>query len=226
MKRFFSNLRFVLLCTFTLASGNPVFADEIDSLNIMYLYSYKIADSLKQILYTHTLTDHQKMALYDEIAEMYSGTELDSSVVYLQEAIQLAQQLKEYDSMMKHYVALGILHSFQGHYDEAFACYDLAKALAIEHGNKEVEANVLSSSGFAYAKQGKHNTAIEYYLQYLKLSENEGWTDNCVKAFANLGEINRRIGNTEMAVHYLKQAEEKYSHPAYRRRTRQRVRRP
>ena len=207
LKRHLSIVRFVLLLTFALVIGNSVAANDSDTI-IEFQRAYQKVNSLKHELITHTLTDKQKMELYAEIGHQYSGMELDSSTAYYHKAAVLAQRLKAYDIWMNCYASMGINHSFQGNYEEAFACYEQSKALAITHGNKLIEALSLSSIGFTYAKQGKHNTAIEYYLQYLKLSESEGWTENCVRAFANLGEINRRISNTEMALYYLKQGEE------------------
>ena len=204
--RHFSYLRYLLLA-FMLTVGGAAAADTGDS--IPQPYGYYAADSLKQLLNTPPLTEKRKMELYRAIADYYHPIESDSSIVYYHKAIVIAQELNEYESLMYCYYMLGTDHSFKGNYETAFACFDRAKELAVEHGNKEIETLVLSLTGFTYAKQGKHNTAIDYYLKYLKVSENEGWTINCVRALANLSEINRRLGNTETAFQYLKLAEEK-----------------
>ena len=205
--RFFTPFRYILLLALLITTGGAVVAD--DDRFTWPNSVYNFADSLKQLINSQPITEKRKMELYREIAGQYQTIELDSSKVYLTKSIAMAQELKEYDILTDSYISLGINHSFQGNYEAAFSCFDRAKELAVEHGNKEMEAIVLSSTGFTYAKQGKHNTAIDYYLKYLKVSENEGWNENCIRALANLSEISRRLGNTETAIQYLKIAEEK-----------------
>jgi len=208
--KFSTKLQILFLLAFLFTNGRTA-AEEPDSIPVFYSFVYHDIDSIKQLLYNQANSEKQKMMLYSEIAGQFQGIDLDSSIVYVKKSITIAQKTNDYDVLTLNYILLGINHSFQGNYDEALDCFDRSKRLAMEHKNKKAEAHTLSSTGFMYAKQGKHNTAIDYYLQYLKISESEGWIENYVKASANLSEINRRLGNTETAIRYLKQAEEKSS---------------
>jgi len=207
MKHCCSLFRYAFFSVCLVLVGSGAFANANDSLSWVQKDSLRI-DSLKQLLTTQKLTGKHKMVIFDEIAILFHGHALDSSTVYYSKALLLAQELNEYDKMMEMGIQIGINHSYQGKYELAFACYERSIALAKKYGNKKMEAFGLRSMGFTYAKQGKHNTAIDYYLQFLKHFESEGTTENKVITLANLSEINRRLGNTEMAIQYLKQAEE------------------
>ena len=211
---FFTHLKYILIALFILTVKSAAAVNDKDSVEWVHEWYHEV-DSLKLLLNDQSLTEKQKLKLYQAISDKYHTVELDSAIAYGIKSIALAEKLNEPESLMKSYVSLGIYHSFKGDYDEAFACYERSRILSAKYGNKEVEAFTLSSTAFTYAKQGKHNMAIDYYLKYLKLSESEGWTVNCIRALANLGEINRRLGNTETSIEYLKQAEEKLN-PAER----------
>jgi tetratricopeptide (TPR) repeat protein len=169
---------------------------------------HQIIDSLQQLNSTQALSKKQEMQIYTQIADKYHTIETDSSIAYRIKTITLARELNDFEELMKAYYSMAIDHIFKGNFDTAFDYLKQANDLALKHRNKEMEAAVLNSTGYAYMKQGKYNMAIDYYLKYLKMSENEGWTYNCIRALANLGEINRRLGNTEQSFQYLKQAEE------------------
>ena len=170
---------------------------------------YFKADSLKQLLNDQSLTEKQRMTICHEVSKIYGIIELDSSIVYADKAIVLAQKLKEDEVLMHLYGASGLANTYKGNFDEGLVCFNRSTDLAVKLNDKKAACQFLGLSAFVYAKQGKFHTTIDYYLQFLNISENEGWKDNIVVALANLGEINRRLGNTEMAIQYLKQAEEK-----------------
>jgi signal transduction histidine kinase len=73
--------------------------------------------------------------------------------------------------------------------------------------NLKWKVDALSMTGFTYMQEGKFNTSIEYYLQALKIYEKLGNEFSCLIVLGNLCEINRLLGNVEMHLHYLKQAE-------------------
>jgi len=166
-------------------------------------------DSLKQILYTQQLSDQQKLAYCTSILELYGNFNLDSSFVYLKKGITLAHRLKNYEEIMKFNKGLGVAFFFRNNYDSSLYYLSANKELAIKLEKEDVLTTTLSLIAVAFAKQGKYHTAIKYFLETLKMAEHTGMTERNVMALANLGEINRRLGNTEIAIQYLKQAEEK-----------------
>ena len=215
--RLFSYLLYTFLFLFVLTVSEAIAADDT------YKEEYLFIDSLKNILETQSLPDNRKMEIYRDITYIFGKFAQDSVFVYAPKAIELARKQKDYVSITGLYNCIGVTYCFKSNYDSAFIYFDRVKELAREQGNKSFERDVLTFIAFAYAKQGKYNTAVDYYLKSLKISipDEEINVNAYAKVLANLSEINRRLGNTETAIQYLKQAEEncnqmmKYSKEAY-----------
>ena len=173
------------------------------------LISSPEVDSLKHFFFVQTISEEREMKLYEEIAFHFHTFNHDSSAFYGHKAMALAKKLKADELLIDIYCNLGVTHCFASHYDSSFIYFDKMHVLATERKDKWNEIKALTMFGFTYAKQGKYHTALEYYLKVLPIVENEGWTARNVGALANVSEINRRLGNTEMAIQYLKEAEEK-----------------
>jgi signal transduction histidine kinase len=184
--------------------------------NIVDVKLKPYVDSMKQLLTIHPITDIRMMEIYSKIADTYHSFDYDSSVFYAHKSLRLAQKHKATVTMIGIYSTLGLNYSFGSNYDSAFFYFNRMKELAKAGRDVEKETKALSMIAFTYAKQGKYHTSIEYYLNVLKISESEGWTDRCIGILSNLSEINRRLGNTESAMQYLKQAEEKCNTLVYR----------
>ncbi len=166
------------------------------------------ADSLKLELKKKPHTEKELFSIYSDIVGAYSGFAQDSVVVYAPKAIEYARKFKEHAIEMNLSRTMGVAYTFKAEYDTAIAIFKSLIEIDIKRGDKRSAAETLSLIAFTYAKEGKYNTAIDYYLEILKISENEGWTEDCVRALTNLSEINRKLSNTQTALQYLKQAEE------------------
>jgi len=202
---FFTRLRYIFLlllifiCGATVANNDP-----------LYLQRERCTfDSLKQELNTQILTEKQKMQHFLHIGYLSQNFDLDTSILYLTKGISLAKKLKDDEMLIEFYAILGINFCFKGDADTAFHYFNQLKELAIKHGKKDKELSATLLTGYAYAKQGNFHTALDFYLKGLKIYENEGWTKEhgYVSNLANISEINRRLGNTETAIYYLKKAE-------------------
>jgi signal transduction histidine kinase len=159
------------------------------------------------VLSTQQHTEKEKLEIYMHIVDKYCSFEMDSSLHYAHKGIPLARKFKDFESLTFFYHNSGSAHCFKSNYDSAFVYFNLAKELAVDKGKKTDETNALSSIAFAYAKQGKYNLAMDYYLKALRIAEQEKCVEESVKVLCNLSEINRRLGNTETALKYIKQAE-------------------
>ena len=208
MNSFITCLRCRILLVFMVAVSSAAAANDDDARSWVDEIILGI-DSLKYQLNTQPLSAKQQMEFYANIAGAYHPFELDSAIVYRFKSLALAQTLNEYEMMMDNHLELGLYYSFKGIYDEAFNHIDQSLSLAVEHGNLRKEMHAVASFGFMYFQQGKYNMSMAYYLKYLPIVEREGWINSCIGCLANLSEINRRLGNWEIALQYLKQAEEK-----------------
>ena len=203
MTRFFS---FSVILVFVLTSGTAIAADDEAPWHVLMLQ----ADSLKRLLNVEPLSEKRKLELYKDIAQSYASNDQDSLLRYATKAIPLARKLKEYDILFGCYIHAGAAHCFRANYDSALTYFDQLKSIAIEVGNKRMETVVLSFYAYIYMIQGKYHTAIDLYLNVLKIHERKGNMEGCLAALINLSEINRKLSNTETALQYLERAEKIY----------------
>ena len=205
--RFLNYLKYRLLFIFILVCSTSVVASDIDSL-LLQSRRY-IADSVKQAFNMQTATEEQKMDYYMTVSARYNDWDLDSSIIYIEKGLAIAQKLKDYEKITAFYIGLGVAHGFKGNYDTALYYLEQTNELAVNHGDKRNEASAIKLIGFVYSQQGKFNLAIDYHLKYVKICETEGWTheNGYISALANLSEYYRRLGSTDMAIFYLKKAE-------------------
>ena len=201
-------LRYIFLFFLLLINYSAVAENDNDSFLSTHI-SRK--DSLKHVLHSQPLNEEQKMEIYGYLAFEYQHFDQDSTQYYAIKSAELAQKFKEYGFLINLYVTLGVSHCFKGNFDTALYYFNQGKEVAIKHGYKKQELLTIKMTAYAYAKQGKFNTAIDYFLKVLNLYEKNDWTNEreYISTLTNLSEINRRIGNTEMALQYLNLADNK-----------------
>jgi len=199
----------LLLCCCMLMSSETAFANSADTIPLEWTQAIRRSDSLKIVLKTQTLTDKQKVDIYHAITGNYAAFAIDSVIFYGTIGIDLAQKLNDYETLGMFYCHVGTAYCFRSNYDTALMYFDRMKELGEKYGIKNAEAGGVQFTAFTYAKQGKYNTAIDYYLKSLELNEKNAEHNGCLVSLLNLSEISRRLGNTEIAIQYLKQAEEK-----------------
>ena len=199
-----------LILIFLFAAGSAAVAGDENTIAWIQSVHLRI-DSLKQALYTQSPTEKQKMEIYQLISATYHNVAPDSSMFYADKGISIALKISDYETLARLYADKAVAATFSGNYEAAIATYELLTELGAKTGNERYEVHALAMTGFAYDHRGMYNTAIDYYLKALKIFERMEWTDNCVALLANLSEMNRRMGNTEMALHYLREAEIKGS---------------
>lgn len=198
-------MRYIFFIVTLLICGQTLAQDD----EPWYAVSYRIGDSLKLVLKTQQLTEKEKLEVYSQLAmSVYGGLEQDSVIFYGTKALALAKKFGEYERKTEIYRYLGVAYCFTSNYDTARILFNEAIELAIERNDKRSETGTLALIAFAYAKEAKYNTAVDYYLKILKIAESEDWTDDRVRALNNLSEINRRMGNTTIAMQYLKESED------------------
>ena len=193
----------ILLLPFALIS-NEVDRDK------EYVKKFTFAiDTLNNMLQNQSLTEQQQLEIYDRMTKEYTNFDIDSTVKYGHIAINLAHKLKAYETAIYLYADIGVTYCFASEYDSALVYIDRMREIAIKHGNKAGETTAVSLIAVIYAKQGKYHTAIDYFLETLKMAERWELPESGVMALINVSEIYRRLGDPQTAIQYLKQAEKK-----------------
>ena len=214
--RFFVYLKYTLFFTFILtssivnATGND--APDLHQNDSIWIQKvHRAIDSLKQLLNTQPLTEKQKLDICFQIAGHYHNFDQDSSSLYAIQSIPIAKKLKDYEKLMDIYIHIGVVFCFKGDFDMAHYYLNQLNELAIKQGNLRKEISAVKLIGYVYSQQGKFNLAIDYHLKCLKICETEGWTEEAgyISTLSNISEYYRKLGNTAMAIYFLKKAEKK-----------------
>jgi len=200
--RFISLFQYSLLLTLALFENGTIIAGDAFNHNRLS------ADSLKNILKTQSFTERQQLKIYSDITGCYASFAIDSVLIYAPKAIELARKLKDEKSEISNYYHFGAAYCFRDNYDSAFVCFNQIKELAAKSGDKQAEATALQFIAFAYARQGKYLSAIDFYTKSLKaLDENQTQESKYISTLINLAELYRKLNNTDMAIQYLAKSE-------------------
>ncbi|MDR2027661.1 MAG: histidine kinase [Prevotellaceae bacterium] len=168
-------------------------------------------DSLKNELKNiDRFTEHQKMMLYSHITGIYASFAMDSVILYGVKTIEIAKRLNEKDILLECYRHVGIAYSILNNYDTAIFILNKARELGVEMQSEQAQESALWLMAFVYANQGKYVTAIDMYLKLLPIYEThfDKYIITHVAALANLAELNRKLGNMNVAMQYLDRAAE------------------
>ena len=167
-----------------------------------------VADSLKNVLKTQSLTDRQKSNIYGSILDWYAGSAIDSIITYAPAALHFAKKTGDKERILINYSHLGVAYCFRKYYDKGFACFDTIREIAVKTGDKQREATAYSFMGFGCAEQGKYLTAIDYYTKALAILESVKQNDSqyyerLTGVLVSLAEMNRKLSNLDVAIQYL-----------------------
>ncbi len=107
------------------------------------------------------------------------------------------------ETLMYIYGWIGLIYYRMGYLDDAFLYYSRSLSLAIDLGNKSMQATALSSIAGIYRNKGELDKALDYYEESLRLE-----TDEKEKAtiYNNIAIIYGNKGNYQKAVEYLQKA--------------------
>ncbi len=114
---------------------------------------------------------------------------LEKSISICQQAIVIAENVKDSKYLSKSYKTQGINYFFAGTYDSAFVYYE--KSIPhFEAINSNVDVGkILGNIGLLYRKQGKYDKALEYYLNNLKIYKKNNYKKGLGCVFNNLGNL-------------------------------------
>jgi signal transduction histidine kinase len=194
-----------LLLTALIAIGVTAFADDGDD---VFAGSKRTADSLKNELRNPSLDERSRMNLYVHITGTYAGFALDSTIVYGEKAIAIAEKLGDLQAAHTCYTHVGIAYGLSNNYDTAIVLLAKARQCAVAMRSSLAEENADWLTAFIYASQGKYVTAIDMYLQLLPRYERRNDRQIHIAALCNIAELNRKLGNIGVALKYLDMAAE------------------
>lgn len=127
----------------------------------------QIIDSLKQIVKNEDVAS--KIGAYNQLGWQYRKVYPDSSLYFLQSALELMDLVEDNKLLPETYNFLGVAYLYSGNYLSSYDYHEKAKDLALELNDSLQYAHALNSLGRLYEGTAAYDKAIEYYNQALEI---------------------------------------------------------
>ena len=176
-------LLIITLFTFSLANGQTEYLD-----------------SLKNSLQKPVSSDTMRVFQYNEIAWTYLDYSLDSTYLYLQKGLDLAQKKNYPNGIMDSKNTLGIYYRLNSRYPEAIRIYEeLIQLRRKYHQNKKL-VGAYSNLGSVYYEQGDFALALKNYEKAIEIARKEKDDEGALILYTNLGATYKASGLYDQAV--------------------------
>jgi len=160
-----------------------------------------LIDSLRQEL-TNVIEDTNKVNTLNGLAVEYQRINLDTSLIYSEQALQLSTKLKYKEGMSYSYYNIGIVHYYHSDYDLTIKNWEAQLKITEELGDKQGLSSSFQNIGIVYDEQGSFDKAISYYLKSLKLYEELGNKQGMSDSYNNIGIVHKEQGSYNKAISY------------------------
>ena len=157
-------------------------------------------DSLKQVV-TLAKQDTNQVKVLNKLAIKYQRINLDTSLIYAIQSLELASQLNYKSGIAKAYRNIGLVYAYRSDFKETLEYWEKALEINKEIGDKSEIATNIGNIGIVYSNQGNYSKAITYYEKALKINKEIG---NKLRVAKNLGNLGLDYSNQS---NYLKAME-------------------
>lgn len=164
-----------------------------------------VLDSLLQT-WPNLATDTNKVLAAREIAHEYLIVQLDSSVVYGQEGLTLAQQLNYVRGQIQCLNVLGNYYERKTEYAQALEVYEQALNLIKQHPEQPGEAILVNNIAILYMRRGAYEKALKWYLDALALEEEVGNQRGIAQSYNNIGILYYYQQNIDKTLEYFEKS--------------------
>jgi len=160
-------------------------------------------DSLENILRVKTLSNAEKLKVYDNLSWGYLSLDFEKSKQYALAGIDVSKTAK--DLMMEGTLTrnLGVAYYMVSKYDTALIHLNRAMDLAVKTNNNMLKAQVYSAMANLYNVTGDYPKALDFYLKALPVFEKEGRKDRVRVILGNIGALNNAMQNFDEAEKYF-----------------------
>ena len=164
-------------------------------------------DSLKNIVQTNK---KDSTAVYNLIAlskAYLEGENIEESLVFSEQALNLAKQIEFNKGIAIAYKQVGLAHYYQGNFLEVFDSWEQSlKTFEAIHDTLGI-ANAINNIGSTHYSLGNNPKALEYYLRSLSISEKLNDPLLISSALVNIGGVYGEMEDYDKALNYFKQIE-------------------
>lgn len=151
-----------------------------------------------------------KVHSYLQLSDIYSNTNLDSSLYYAKKALKESKLIKNDSLLSEVYNTTANAYEYKGQVDSSITFHYLALKKRQKLKNQILIADSYNNLGVAYDQSGKFKESLHYYFKALRLYENENHSSKRAMVFGNIGIVYKQQKSYEKALYYYKKANEIY----------------
>ncbi len=160
----------VLLLSFTLKGQDPVI------------------DSLKSVL-KNNIADSVRVNTLIELAGNYYRSDPQEALKIATQAKELADKIEYKNGLALAHKALGMAYYFQNDWVDALVEWEFALDVFRSVNDLNGESNMLNNLGAVHFNGGDSESALDFYLQSLRVAEANGDSLRIVTALINIGSV-------------------------------------
>lgn len=162
-------------------------------------------DSLQQALLT-SIDDTTRVDILGELSSSYLNIDIDSSIMYAQQAVDVADGISDIERKAYMLKQVGIGYYYQGEFAPTLDYWQssLEEFESINH--PKGISNMLSNIGSVYNSTGDYITSIDYHLRTIRIAEEHDDQFRIATALQNLGAAYSNMSEYEKAKEYYIEA--------------------
>ena len=170
-----------------------------------HVYSNSQSDSIRLVWQNEDLSDSTRFEALDEYYDLYVHVMPDSVLSSLNFYYDLAIEKNAERQIYRSLLRMGNVYSIQNKKEEALSQYRLARNVAQNMNNSQLEAIVIGNFGNIHLDIGEYFEAIKFYNEAKDIFVKENDYDGEGRMLNGIGAINAKIGNYDIALtHYDK----------------------
>ncbi len=147
------------------------------------------------------------MIVLRNLANIYQTLgEYDSSLVYANDALSIAQSLNDPLSTGRIYIDIGTTRYYMGKCSEALDYYEKAKEALLPVNDKLQMAKLYNNMASTYKQISYYEKATDYFFKSVRIKEELADSDGMAATYNNLALVYFDWDNNEMTSYFLKKA--------------------
>ena len=164
-------------------------------------------DSLEKAINSKTITDQERISIYNDLSWGYLSEDFEKSKHYAIAGIAIAEKTKNLLMTGTLYRNLGVAYYMISQHDTALIHLQHALDIAQKVKNNLLTAQVYGAMANLYNVTGEYTKSLQYYLKALPIFEKEGRKDRVRVILGNIGSLNNAMQNFDEAEKYFLQSE-------------------
>jgi serine phosphatase RsbU (regulator of sigma subunit) len=157
-------------------------------------------DSLRNCLAKPVSSDTMRVFQYNEIAWTYLDYSLDSTFVFANKALHLAQKKNYPNGVMDAKNTLGIYYRYLSEYSKAINMYNELIALRIKNHQEDKLTGAYANLGSVYYEKGSYAQALKHYQKAIEIAKKFHQDDKVLVLYSNLAAAYKSVGLYDQAI--------------------------